>query len=248
MIIKDKIIIITGGTSGIWKAISLELASKWGKIVSVYGSNTKRAEEFMSEISKITDEYLVLQKDVTNEKELEEIFIETKQNFWSPNILINNAGGICKQDISRKEKLEWWFNLNFFQVVLATDLFEKYKQSDSIGKIINVSSIAGIAPWTFTGWLRYPEYSCAKAALDSYTKQCAKWFGWSILVNGIAPGNTHTPNWEWCDEDFYKLRSEENMIQRFLEPEEIAHSATMLLENDGINGEILVVDWWNILN
>jgi len=47
----------------------------------VYGSSKKRAEEFTSEISKITDEYLVLQKDVTNEKELEEIFIETKQKF-----------------------------------------------------------------------------------------------------------------------------------------------------------------------
>ena len=218
MNIKNKVIIITGGTGGIWEAISLSLAEKWAKVVAVYKGNTEKAETFRDKISRISSDFLILRKDVTHDTELEEIFTETVEHFWKPDILINNAGGINKAERTTREKLEFGFNLNFFQVVLATELFQKYRNQQELWKIINISSIAGVAPWTFTGWLRYPEYSCAKAAVDSYTKQCAKSFDGNILVNAIAPGNVETPNWEGADKDFCELRAQESMINRFLEP------------------------------
>jgi NAD(P)-dependent dehydrogenase (short-subunit alcohol dehydrogenase family) len=129
-----------------------------------------------------------------------------------------------------------------------TQLFEKHYNADSLWKIVNISSTAWIAPWTFTWWLRSPDYSCAKAALDLYTQQCAKLYEWRILVNGVAPGSTKTPPWESATEEFLEIRAKEAIIWRFMEASEIAHSVIYCLENDTMNGEIIVVDWGNQLN
>lgn len=249
MELKNKVAIVTGWTKWIWEAISLELA-KAGVIVCVtYLSDDKNAQRFEEEIKKISMKYLVIKSDISNINDVDKLFQKVNNIFWRVEILVNNAWiFLGKEKESNLEKrYKKVFETNFFSCVYTTEKFREYFNWD-LWKIINISSIAWVNPFSYSWWIRSPEYCCSKASMDLYTKIMAKTFEWKILVNWIAPWSTDTPIWTWADKDFIDIRAKESMIKRFMRPEEIAKTALFLLQNDAINWDIIVVDWWNILN
>ena len=87
-----------------------------------------------------------------------------------------------------------------------------------------------------------PAYCAMKAALDSYTKNLAKILAPKILVNGIGPGKTLTPMWGELGKEEEKELGNDQLIERFIRPEEIAEGILFLAKNDAVCGELLIID------
>jgi 3-oxoacyl-[acyl-carrier protein] reductase len=81
-----------------------------------------------------------------------------------------------------------------------------------------------------------------KAALDSYMKILAKHLAPDILVNAVAPGKTLTPMWGDMDKKYKKEQASEHLINRWINPSEIADGVVFLAKNDAVCGEILTID------
>ncbi|MFA5917746.1 MAG: SDR family oxidoreductase [Candidatus Gracilibacteria bacterium] len=249
MELKNKVAIVTGGTKGIGEAISIEFVKSGIKVCSTYVSDDKNANRFENEIKKITSEYMIMKSDISNIDDISNLFKDVIDKFGGVDILVNNAGIFLTKDgyPETDKRYKKVFETNFFSCVYATEKFGEVFKGD-LGKIINISSIAGINPFSYTGGIRAPEYDCSKASMDLYTKIMARTFNGKILVNGIAPGSTETPQWDGTDENFLNIRAKESMINRFMKPQEISKTALFLLQNDAINGDIIIVDGGNILN
>jgi len=249
MELKNKVAIVTGWTSWIWEAISLDFAKAGIKVCATYYSDAKNAQIFEERIKKITSNYLVIKSDASNINDVEKLFNKVNDVLWWVDILVNNAWIFLSKDSepNLEKRYKKVFETNFYSTVYATEKFgEQFNWK--LGKIINISSIAWINPFSYTWWIRTPEYDCSKASIDLYTKIMARTFDWKILVNWIAPWSTDTPIWEWSNKEFMDIRAKESMINRYMKPEEISSTALFLLQNDAINWDIIVVDWGNILN
>lgn len=245
MNINGKIALVTGWTKWIWEAISLELAKEWAKVCVTYKSDEIAAKAFEKKIGETNKDFLIIKSDATKIEDTKNVFKEIQEKFWHVDILINNAWGLIEEELEAEELFKKSFDLNFFSAVYATEEF--WQQNIQNWKIVNISSIAWINPFSYTWGTSYPEYGCAKAAIDLYTKISANKLKWKALVNWIAPWSTITPAWDEVEEDYLKLRESESLIWRYNSPQEMADTAIFVLKNDGINWEVIVVDWGNIV-
>ena len=126
----------------------------------------------------------------------------------------------------------------FFSALHVSQQFIKQVKKGAVKKILNITSIYGNLN---TGNNEFFAYSAAKAALSSMTVTLAKRDS-NILVNAIAPGYVWTPPWEGISDAEKKLCESRTMIERFIQPEEIAHMASAIIENDAITGQVITVD------
>jgi len=234
---KDKIVLITGASKGIGKATAIALSKLGAKVIINFKSDEKSAEEVLKECNKNSKNNLMVKADITNEKEVKEMFNLINKKYQKIDILINNAGIFDETDNpTNLRAFENLFQINF----LAHIRVIKYALGImKTGKIINVSSIHGKLG---QGRPEAIAYSSMKAALDSYTKNLAKYLAPEILVNAIAPGQTLTPMWGELKEKEKKELSENHLIKRFIFPEEIAKGILFLIENDAVCGEIFIID------
>lgn len=234
MQLKDKTVLVTGASSGIGKSIAIECAKKGAKIIVHYRKNKDGAVETLKEIEKHTSGKIV-SADLTKNFEVVNLFKEIEQ----VDLLVNNAGEATPGDFDNLEVWEsQWQNI-FMSQVYVTNEFLKVDSSKGLRKIVNISSVYGINDM---GNPDFPQYSAAKAAVNSFTYNLAKQFAPGVLVNAVAPGYTWTPPWEGTPKE--ELAACENLtrIKRFVTPEEVATVVVSILENDAITGEIIRVD------
>ncbi len=225
MDLKNKIVLLTGASTGIGKSIAKSLLDKGAKVI-VFGLHKP---EFCSEFYKV---------DVSKEDEI----ISTLFKIKKIDVLINNSGitKIATITETSNEILDEMFNINF------KGLFWMSKHSipkiNDNGCIINISSLAGIK--SFEG---YGIYCATKSAVISITKTLAlELANRKIRANCIAPGIINTEIWEkmYNLEGRKKLKENEDfvLLKRSGKPEEIAKTAIFLCENDFIDGETILVD------
>lgn len=193
--LKDKVVIVTGGTGVLGHAFITELARE-GVIVGVLGRNEKKANERAEEIMREGGEAVALIADVTKEDQLiaaREIMLK---RYGRIDGLVNAAGGnmpraviapdenIFKLDIAALREV---MDLNLFGTVLPTQIFGEAMANQGNGSIVNISSMASQRVIT-----KVLGYSMAKSAIDSYTKWFAVELGNrysdAIRINAIAPG------------------------------------------------------------
>lgn len=124
-------------------------------------------------------------------------------------------------------------------MVRVTNEFLNIPCPDSIRKIVNISSIYGIPS---LGNPEGPQYSAAKAAVNSFTYNLAKKLAPGVLVNAVAPGYTWTPPWKGTSKEEIKKYESASKIGRYIQPSEIATMVVELLRNDAVTGEIIRVD------
>lgn len=237
MNLKNKVVIVTGASSGIGQAIAVALAKKEAIVLINYLQNKKGAEKTL----KIVNRYSkgdILQADVSDKSEVRNMFAKISKKYGTLDILINNAGNAQPGKIDDYNLWKHQWENIFLSSVITTNEFLKMANK-TIRKIVNISSIYGVLE---TGNQDYIQYSAAKAAMNSFTKNLAKTYGPEILVNAIAPGSTWTPPWHGTSEKIIKQRTSITCIKRFIKPEEIAHVAVMLAENDAITGQVIIVD------
>lgn len=226
----QKSILITGGTRGIGKAISLLFLQKGYRVYATYKSDEASAQE----LQKLGVQ--TFQVDVSNEKQV----VALLKKIGGVDVLVNNAGiSLIKQlqDVTYEE----------FQKVISTNLggaflcareAAKYMISSQSGVIINVSSV-----WGEVGASCESVYAASKAGLIGFTKSLAKELGWSgIRVNSISPGVIDTQmNAHFSQEEMEDLISE-IPVGRLGSGEDVAKATLFLVENDYVTGANLSIN------
>lgn len=192
---QDKVILITGASSGIG-AETARLFSKLGGKLVLVGRNRERLEKVALEISTDCDSStstlpLTIAADVT--KDCPRIIAQTIDHFGRLDVLVNNAGINVEEKVmdASMEQFDRVLSTNVRSVIelckLAVEHLEKTK-----GNIVNVSSICGMVPVYSSTF-----YSMSKAALDQFTKCSSNEFAKrGIRVNSVNPGLIDTPIFE----------------------------------------------------
>lgn len=238
MNLKDKVAIITGGSSGIGQAIAIAFAKQGSKVIFTYNSNKKGADQTLKEIESFGAMGLAVKMDLQSENDINNLFKIVKSKFGKLDVLINNAGGNKAKTLYGIKGWRDTLDTNLLAQVICTEKAIELMSAGS--KIINITSIYGDGK---AASRNMPAYSAAKAALNNFTQTTAKLLAPKILVNAIAPGYVLTPLWGMNNSEKYlKDSANEQLIQRFVEPDEIAHMTIAVAENDGMTGEIIIID------
>ena len=193
--VKDKVVVITGGTGVLGKAIAAHLAEEGAKVI-LLGRKTEVGNKIVESIRTQGGEALFLTTDVLDRKILEQNLADILKAYGRIDALLNAAGGnmpgatlepeqhFYDMDISCWEKVT---NLNMNGTVYPSMIFGKVMAKQGKGCIINVSSMAAYSAIT-----RVPGYSAAKTAVANFTQwlasEMALKYGDGIRVNAIAPG------------------------------------------------------------
>ncbi len=234
------IALVTGGSRGIGKAVSIDLA-KNNHVIINYRSNKTEAEKTCKEIKQNGGTCELLQFDVANQTETEKALENWKENNKDKyiDILVNNAG-TNKDTLLMWMKTEDWTNvintnLNSFFYVTRTLLMEMLM--NKFGRIINIVSLSGIK-----GLPGQTNYAASKAGVIGATKALAQEVGRkNVTVNAVAPGFIKTEMTEGINEkDFKKMIP----VGRFGKPEEVASIVSFLAskESSYITGEVISVN------
>jgi 3-oxoacyl-[acyl-carrier protein] reductase len=237
MILKDKTILVTGGSKGIGRACVEAFAEQGANVIINYLHDEKAAQEVADSVAKYGVKTLVVQADIAVQEQVDAMFDKIQAEFSTIDVVVNNAGLFAKGDSPD--------NIDAIQKVFETDLFGEIRITNAArrlmnkGKIIFISSIHGKLG---NGRPTAIGYSASKAALNSYMKNLAKALAPDILVNAIAPGRTLTPMWGNMTDDEKAELAADQLINRWIEPGEIADGAVFLAKNDAMCGEVLVID------
>ncbi len=252
MKLKDKVAIITGGGTGIGKAISLAFANE-GAAVVVAARNLSRLEEVAKDIKSRGDKAKAIQTDISDHEQVKRMVAQTIEEFGQIDILVNNAamGTFNNADVADMNLDNWHETLaiNLTGTMLCSREVLKYMIPRRSGNIINVSSVAGIS-----GVPKESPYSVSKWGIIGFTETLAIEAGkHNIRVNCISPGATRTQKFDdWVKgsakdvgisyEEVMRKITDNNALKRIAEPSEIAACIVFLASDDSsaITGHNLI--------
>lgn len=237
MNLKDKVILITGASSGIGQAIAISCAQKGAKILISYRKNLKGAKQTLKEVEKYSKGF-IFQADLTDEKQIKKMFTSISDKVGKVDILVNNAGDAQPGDFFDNKRWKDQFENIFFSALHVSQNFLQQNKKSQLRKILNISSCYGNIN---SGNIELFAYSVAKASLSNMTVSLAK-INKKVLVNAVAPGYTWTPAWEGISKAEKKTYESRTTINRYIDAEEIAHMTIAILENDAITGQIITID------
>lgn len=238
-----KVVLITGGSKGIGRAITEELAKEDYEIIVGYNASHEKAESLKNGIKeKYNKDIMLVQGDLSSEEAIQNVIQKIEEKYESVDILINNAGLSIDTILEDKtaENFKKILNVNLIAPFLLSKHFGKKMYDKKSGKIINISSTNGMDT-------PYPEgmdYDASKAGLISLTKNFATEFAPYVQVNSIAPGWVNTEMNQLLSEEQRQEEYQKILLNRFAEPAEIAKVVKFLISEDAsyINGIIIKVD------
>jgi len=193
---KRRTAVVTGGATGIGKAITLKLF-KEGFNVVVADLNQEQGKEISKKSDNQFGEIAFFKSNVTDMKSIQNLLEFTITNFDKVNALINNAGvagakGWENESFSREEDWEASWSVNMLGLINVTMQFLPELQNNSGSRIVNISSVSGRQ-----GRPSLPHYSSTKAAVINFTKSLHKRLeDIDITVNTVCPGLLWTSMWE----------------------------------------------------
>ncbi|MCH2522321.1 MAG: 3-oxoacyl-[acyl-carrier-protein] reductase [SAR202 cluster bacterium] len=239
----NKVALITGGARGIGKSIVLNMARNNYDIIINYNQSHEAANELAKEVNNISDSKVkVIQADVSEELEVQKMFLEISNEFSGVDVLINNAG-ITKDGLSMRMKTEDWdsvINTNLRGSYLCSQNAIKSMMSNRWGRIINISSVIGLH-----GNLGQSNYAASKAGLIGLTKSMSKELASrNITVNAIAPGFIKTEMVETISEKMQEGILSRISMNRFGESDDVAFLVEFLASEKAsyITGQVITVD------
>ncbi|GKD30311.1 NADPH-dependent aldehyde reductase-like protein, chloroplastic [Tanacetum coccineum] len=242
--LQDRVAIVTGGSRGIGKAISLHLASLGAKLVINYNSNSTQADHLVAEISsKYQSQAIAIKADVSDPLQVQTLFDAAESAFDSPIYVMVNAAGIMDPTYplimnSSLEEFDRIFAVNTRGAYLCCKEAAKRLKQGGGGRIICLTT-------SLVGALRpgYGPYTASKAAVEAMVKILAKELkGTKITANCVAPGPIAT-------ELFFEGKTEE-MVNKAIEmiplgrlgvPEDVSPLVGFLASDGGewVNGQVV---------
>ena len=239
--LSGKIAIVTGASRGLGKAMALGLAQAGATVVVTDILDTKEA---VTEIKKIQDKSIGLQVDVTDKISVDEMVKKVKDTFGRIDILVNNAGVLRSGNAEELDFADWEkvLNVNLTGEFLCAQAVGKQMIAQKSGKIINISSVAGLF-----GSVSSAAYCASKAGVITLTKTlAAEWGKHGITVNSICPGvfATDMTDSYLKDEGFNTMINNDVPLKRYAKPEELIGTVVYLASaaSDYVTGHALVID------
>ncbi|XP_013167477.1 PREDICTED: uncharacterized oxidoreductase TM_0325-like [Papilio xuthus] len=240
----NKVVIITGSSSGIGASTAIALAKEGAHVV--IGRNEKKMKKVNEKCESYGKKPLVVKADVSKDEEAKKVIDETIKTFGKLDVLINNAGVADWNDITSDDfmkKFDAIMNINLRAAVYLTHLAIPHLIKTK-GNIINTSSIAGSST---LGMSLLSSYCTSKAALNHFSRGVAlKLAEYGVRVNVISPGPVRTDIAESMGADImtWDAAAQTTALKRVSEPEEIADLMLFLASDKaiGITGSVFISD------
>lgn len=245
MRLKDRVALVTGGGTGIGRAISAYLAREGAAVAVNYSRSEAEANKTVAELAEVGARSIAVRADVSDDRAVRAMVEAVRGELGRIDVLVNNAGVTHFVDHANLEGMtegDWdrIFAVNVKGVFFCCRAVAATMKEQRWGRIINIASIAGI-----NGRGSSIGYSASKGAVITLTKSLSRVLGPEITVNAIAPGFIDT---RWFDgvDNIDSLRqsySKAAALKRVGRPEDIAEVALSFATDwNSVTGQVIVAD------
>ena len=239
---RDKVVVVTGGASGIGRGMCIRFAGEGASVVVNYSKSKAKAINVVEEINRNGGDAIEIQADVSQDGEARQLINRALAHYGRLDVLINNAAWTKYvphqnlEDLS-EEILDTTWSVVVKGSIYCTRAAVPHLRASKGGSVINITSNAG-----FTAAGSTIIYGASKAALTFITKALARALAPDIRVNAIAPGFVDTGFVNWTPEALEKLKKQ-SRLERSIIPENIADAA-IFLASDAVatTGQTILVD------
>ena len=238
---EGNIVIVTGGTRGIGKAVAEAFLKAGATVIVSYSSDEQAAEKFKSENTSYKDKLDIRKFDISDYSQVEIFFQYVEKQYGNLHVLINNSG-IRRDSALAMMKQEDWnrvLDINLSGVFNMCKFAVMLMMSNRYGRIVNITSPAGRI-----GFSGQSNYSASKSGQVGLTRSLSKEVATRrITVNCVSPGFIETGLIDDLPEKLKKTYLENIPVRRFGKPEEVASCVLFLASKEAayINGATLEV-------
>jgi len=236
--------IVSGGSSGIGKAICKDLAKKGCNIFFTYRNSLNESKVLVDELKQeYKVEAIAVKCDMTDLEQVKGFWKQIKKHHENIDIVVNNVGTTGEMQLFMMSDLKKWTDtllanvnpvINLTKTILPTMIRQKG------GRIINITSLGGI-----TGNPGYSSYASAKSAIYAFTKSLQKEVAqFGIILNCVAPGLINTGMTDNVSDKYQTKKFENSIIKRMGSPQEVANLVTYLALDapDYIVNQEIIID------
>ena len=239
--LKNKTILVTGGSRGIGKSIVLKLAKYGANVIFTYLSSSKKADLVIKDAQKFGVTVDAFQSDASNYEECQKLIDELLDKYSHIDVLVNNAG-ITKDNLllrMTQEDFDTVLNINMKSVFNMTKSVQKCMLKARKGSIINLSSIVGVK-----GNAGQANYAASKSAIIGFSKSIALELGSrNIRCNVVAPGYIETEMTQKLDSKISDLWKQKIPLKRAGDGNDVANLVLFLASDMSsyITGQVISV-------
>ncbi len=245
--LKNKLVLVTGSTSGIGKAIAKKFAQEGAQVI-VNGRSAETVEAAVADLKKTDARISGIVADLSTLAGATQLGSEIKK-LGVLDILINNVGIFEVKDFESVTDEEWfhYFDVNVMSAVRLSRMYLPAMLQRNTGRVLFIASEAGVKPLP-----QMIHYSVTKTALIGLARGLAELTkGTSVTVNSMLIGPTWTEgvekyfkglaemkqqNLDSLVQDYFKKNEPTSLIQRFVEVDEVAKAVVLTCANGAING------------
>jgi 3-oxoacyl-[acyl-carrier protein] reductase len=239
----SRVVVITGGSRGIGRAVALRFAQEKPRIVIIhYDQDTAAADETLGLVRQLGGEAESHRLDVSSKSDVEALFKNLLGRLERVDVLVNNAGITRDALLMRMSEEEWdtVIRINLKSVFNCTQAVLRTMVKQRGGRIVNISSVAGQI-----GNPGQANYAASKAGIMGFTKTIAREVaGRGITVNAVAPGFIHTEMTEVLSDRVKAYFLQLVPMGRAGEPEEVAEAVYWLCSGAAgyVTGQVIHVN------
>jgi 3-oxoacyl-[acyl-carrier protein] reductase len=242
MNLEGKVAIVTGGGTGMGKAIAKLLAAAGAHVVVNYSRSEADAMATAQELETNDVKALPIKADVSSAAEVAALVEQTEGAFGRIDVLVNNAGYtqfVAMRDVDALSEEVWdrTFDVNVKGIWLCTRAVAPAMRRAGGGAVVNVTSVAGLKVGGSS-----MAYAASKAAAIHLTRCLAFALAPEIRVNAVAPGLVVTRWWGHASEEELNQMRASFPLKRSVEVEEVATAAMELIRNEAMTGQTLAQD------
>jgi len=237
-----RVVLVSGASRGIGKAIAMELAQRGAAIAVNYIKSAQAAEQVVDQIASHNGKAIAIQSDVSEFQQAQDLVKTTIESLGGLDILVNNAGITRDKLIMMMSEQDWddVQNINLKSTFNCSKAAIRHMMRKRYGRIINITSVAGQM-----GNPGQTNYSASKAGQIGFTKALAREVASrNITVNAVAAGYIETDIWSTVPEEARQTALSLIPLGRKGLPEEIAYAVAFLVSDQAayITGQVLGVD------